>query len=89
VRLSLLSRTRGLARLAVQYDGAVQRHSLLRKTGWPRAFLQDFPKLPILHIDDLVRRKRLGHLPTDIPTIYKPFSIATLTGTVRKLLARE
>jgi CheY-like chemotaxis protein len=50
---------------------------------------QDFPKLPILHIDDLVRRERLAHLPADIPTIYKPFSIAALTGTVRKLLARD
>ena len=50
---------------------------------------QDFPDLPILHIDDLVRRERLGHLPSDIPTIYKPFSIATLTGAVRKLLARD
>jgi CheY-like chemotaxis protein len=48
---------------------------------------QDFPELPILHIDDLVRRARLGQLPSDIPTIYKPFSIATLTGAVRKLLA--
>ena len=50
---------------------------------------QDFPKLPILHIVDLVRRERLAHLPTDIPTIYKPFSIAALTGTVRKLLVRD
>jgi CheY-like chemotaxis protein len=47
---------------------------------------QDFPSLPILHIDDLVRRKRLRQLPTDVPTIYKPFSIATLTAAVRKLL---
>jgi hypothetical protein len=39
--------------------------------------------------NDLVRRGRLANLPTDIPTIYKPFSIAALTDTVRKLLARE
>jgi CheY-like chemotaxis protein len=47
---------------------------------------QDFPRLPILHVDDLVRHNRLGQLPTDVPTIYKPFSIAALTGAVRKLL---
>ncbi|HKP50055.1 MAG TPA: hypothetical protein VJU17_08585 [Gemmatimonadales bacterium] len=41
------------------------------------------------HINDLVRRERLGHLPSDIPTVFKPFSIATLTGTVRKPLARD
>jgi hypothetical protein len=39
--------------------------------------------------NDLVRRDQLANLPTDIPTIYKPFSIAALTDTVRKLLARE
>jgi CheY-like chemotaxis protein len=50
---------------------------------------QDFPALPILHVDDLVRRGRLGQLPTDIPTIFKPFSIATLTSAVRKLLAGD
>jgi CheY-like chemotaxis protein len=50
---------------------------------------QDFPELPILHIDDLARRARLGQLPTDVPTIYKPFSLATLTAAVRKLLVRE
>jgi CheY-like chemotaxis protein len=50
---------------------------------------QDFPDLPILHIDDLVRRSRLGQLPIDIPTIYKPFSIATLTSRVRELLQRN
>jgi two-component system cell cycle response regulator CpdR len=48
---------------------------------------QDFPDLPILHVDDIARRGRLGHLPSDIPTIYKPFSIATLRQTVRTLLA--
>jgi two-component system OmpR family response regulator len=50
---------------------------------------RDFPDLPILHVDDIARRRRLGHLPTDIPTIYKPFSIATLTEAVQKLLARR
>jgi CheY-like chemotaxis protein len=50
---------------------------------------RDFPDLPILHIDDLVRTTRIGHLPTDVPTIYKPFSIGTLTEAVRKLLARN
>ncbi|HEX2249715.1 MAG TPA: response regulator [Gemmatimonadales bacterium] len=49
---------------------------------------QDFPDLPILHIDDIVRAGRLGDFPTDIPTIYKPFSIATLRDAVRKLLSR-
>lgn len=48
---------------------------------------QDFPDLPILHVDDIGRRGRVGRLPTDIPTIYKPFSIATLQEAVRTLLA--
>ncbi|HET6778309.1 MAG TPA: response regulator, partial [Gemmatimonadales bacterium] len=48
---------------------------------------QDFPDLPILHVDDIGRRVRLGHLPEDIPTIYKPFSIAGLSDAVRKLLS--
>lgn len=48
---------------------------------------QDFPDLPILHVDDIGRRNRMGHLPEDIPTIYKPFSIAGLRDAVRKLLS--
>jgi CheY-like chemotaxis protein len=50
---------------------------------------QDFPDLPILHVDDIVRRGRVGYLPTDIPTIYKPFSIAALQDEVRKLLKQQ
>ena len=50
---------------------------------------QDFPTLPILHVDDVGRRGRLGHLPDDIPTIYKPFSIVSLREAVRKLLAGQ
>ena len=46
----------------------------------------DFPELPILHVDDIGRRGRVGRLPSDVPTIYKPFSIATLQEAVRKLL---
>jgi CheY-like chemotaxis protein len=49
---------------------------------------QDFPDLPILHVDDIARRGRVGHLPSDIPTIYKPFSIAALREAVRKLLEK-
>jgi two-component system, cell cycle sensor histidine kinase and response regulator CckA len=48
---------------------------------------QDFPDLPILHIDDLLRKTRIGQLPADVPTIYKPFSVSTLTEAVRKLLS--
>ena len=47
---------------------------------------EDFPHLPILHVDDVVRQGRVSDLPTDIPTIYKPFSIAGLRDAVRKLL---
>ena len=47
---------------------------------------QDFPSLPILHIDD-ISRKRLEHsLPDDVPTVYKPFSVVQLRDAVRKLL---
>jgi two-component system cell cycle response regulator CpdR len=49
---------------------------------------QDFPDLPILHVDDITRRGRIPPLPTDIPTIYKPFSIAALRGAVLELLQR-
>jgi CheY-like chemotaxis protein len=48
---------------------------------------QDFPDLPILHIDDIGRRKRIDALPEDVPTIYKPFSVAALQNAVRRLLA--
>jgi two-component system, cell cycle response regulator CpdR len=47
---------------------------------------QDFPSLPILHVDDITRRERIPPLPTDIPTIYKPFSIAALRAAVLELL---
>ncbi|HYF38522.1 MAG TPA: response regulator [Gemmatimonadales bacterium] len=46
----------------------------------------DFPDLPILHVDDIGRRKRINDLPNDVPTIYKPFSIAGLREAVRRLL---
>ena len=48
---------------------------------------RDFPSLPILHIDDISRRRAAQDLPDDVPTVYKPFSIATLRSAVRKLLA--
>lgn len=48
---------------------------------------QDFPSLPILHIDDISRKRVDKGLPEDVPTVYKPFSIATLRGAVRDLLA--
>jgi CheY-like chemotaxis protein len=48
---------------------------------------EDFSDLPILHVDDIARRGRVSPLPTDLPTIYKPFSIAGLRDAVRKLLA--
>jgi hypothetical protein len=48
---------------------------------------QDFPELPLLHIDDIARRGRVAPLMVEIPTIYKPFSIATVREAVRKLLA--
>jgi CheY-like chemotaxis protein len=47
---------------------------------------QDFPSLPILHVDDITRRGRNPPLPTDIPTLYKPFSIAALRAAVLELL---
>jgi DNA-binding response OmpR family regulator len=50
---------------------------------------QDFPTLPILHVDDVSRRGRVGELPLDVPTIYKPFSIVALRAAVRGLLSRH
>ena|SRR5690349_11783706 len=50
---------------------------------------KDFPNLPILHIDDLGRRQRVAELPGNVPTIYKPFSIAALRDAVRSLLTRH
>jgi CheY-like chemotaxis protein len=46
----------------------------------------DFPELPILHVDDITRRGRIPPMPSDIPTIYKPFSIAALNEAVKELL---
>jgi CheY-like chemotaxis protein len=48
---------------------------------------RDFPSLPILHIDDISRQRLEQGLPDDVPTVYKPFSVATLRDAVRKLLA--
>jgi CheY-like chemotaxis protein len=47
---------------------------------------KDFPNLPILHVDDVTRRERIAPLPSDVPTIYKPFSIAALKDAVAVLL---
>ena len=47
---------------------------------------EDFPDLPILHVDDVTRRGRMPQLPSDIPTIYKPFSIGGLLAAVWDLL---
>jgi two-component system cell cycle response regulator CpdR len=49
---------------------------------------EDFPGLPILHIDDISRRGAVKNLPDDVPTIYKPFSVNSLREAVHKLLAR-
>ena len=49
----------------------------------------DFPNLPILHVDDIARRKRVGAVPDDSPTIYKPFGIAALQDAVRKPSVRH
>jgi CheY-like chemotaxis protein len=48
----------------------------------------DFPELPILHVDDIGRRGGVRHLPDDVPTIYKPFSVASLRDAVRNVLKR-
>lgn len=50
---------------------------------------EDFPNLPILHVDDISRRGRIPSLPSDIPTIYKPFSIGVLRAAVKDLLDRR
>lgn len=50
---------------------------------------EDFPDLPILHVDDITRRGRIPALPSDMPTLYKPFSIAALIGAVLELLQRQ
>ena len=50
---------------------------------------QDFPRLPILHVDDITRRGRVQEVPSDVPTIYKPFSVAALRAAVRGLLSRH
>jgi CheY-like chemotaxis protein len=47
---------------------------------------QDFPTLPILHIDDISRKPIGKGLPEDVPTVYKPFSGASLRDAVRRLL---
>jgi CheY-like chemotaxis protein len=49
---------------------------------------QDFPQIPILHIDDVARRNP-GEFHQDIATLYKPFSVAALREAVRELLADD
>jgi hypothetical protein len=48
---------------------------------------EDFPTLPILHIDDITHRKSAHEITDDVPTVYKPFKVATLREAVRQLLA--
>jgi CheY-like chemotaxis protein len=48
---------------------------------------EDFPSLPILHIDDISRQRIDQGLPDDVPTVYKPFSSATLCEAVQRLLS--
>jgi DNA-binding response OmpR family regulator len=50
---------------------------------------EDFPDLPILHVDDVARARRIPPLPSDIPTIYKPFSVRELRSMVLDLLRSE
>jgi CheY-like chemotaxis protein len=50
---------------------------------------QDFPSLPILHIDDISRKRAVQSLPEDVPTVFKPFSVAALQAAVRALLSRD
>src|SRR4029079_11680455 len=46
---------------------------------------QDFPSLPILHIDDICHRRVEQGIPEDVPTVYKPFIVAALRDAVRNL----
>jgi CheY-like chemotaxis protein len=46
---------------------------------------QDFPTIPILHIDDLTRSKS-AEPRQDVTTLYKPFSVGALRLAVRRLL---
>jgi CheY-like chemotaxis protein len=48
---------------------------------------QDFPSLPILHIDDISRKRIDKGVPDDVPTVYKPFSSAALREAVKRLLS--
>ena len=48
----------------------------------------DFPSLPILHIDDISRKRIDTGLPENVPTVYKPFSSAALQEAVQRLLSR-
>ena len=50
---------------------------------------QDFPDLPILHINDISRRRASQAVPEDVPTVYKPFSVAALRAAVRRLLSKD
>ena len=45
-----------------------------------------FPSLPILHLDDLSREVDRDPDTATVPTLYKPFSMETLLGEVRRLL---
>jgi CheY-like chemotaxis protein len=68
----------------VGFDLIITNNYMLGLSG-PELIAQvrkDFPDIPILHVDDITRRGRIPPLPSDIPTIYKPFSIAALKAAV-------
>ena len=52
------------------------------------ALREQFPTLPILHLDDLSRPHDLI-LPGDVPNLYKPFSVERLLEEVAALLERQ
>jgi DNA-binding response OmpR family regulator len=47
---------------------------------------EQFPGIPVLHLDDL-SHPRPSALPADVPSLYKPFSVARLVDEVGRLLA--
>jgi CheY-like chemotaxis protein len=47
---------------------------------------EDFPEVPILHIEDLTRPKS-GESRQDVTSLYTPFSVGALRLAVQQLLA--
>ena len=73
-----------------EYDLVVTNNCMPHLSGaeMVEALREQFPAIPILHLDDLSRPHDMV-LPEDVPNLYKPFSVDRLLEAVEGLLGRR